>query len=566
MILHRWAQQLIIDPLLNSGTKLHRRHRVFVVSLVMTAAVLAFCVPTANADTGDSRARPIDGVFTALEDISYFTDCDDGTIRINCGGVPGYWPAGSIPVQICTRQFARPSHITAEEFRTFVRETSEMWTSMEAAIGFLYNGDCTGNSRWEDDNYVNEVGFDDSRDVVSGAAVAIARGTWINKPIFGFPLERRFVEFDVVVDVDASIPDICVRSVVAHELGHVIGLGHSSVETDLMFNSFDANDLSTCPTTASSDEKALLQQLYGVNSAPVLQVATEQVFVPGAKVRLIADASDPENDPIVFEWEQIGGELLAFEAIGAELTFIAPEDPIDTIEFRVTARDSYRHLDTETIQVTFDDNPSPLILSPSFTRFQLGNGSLVGNAVLGWSGQDRASSYRFCTKEPFTNDEKSCADYASPQVAVDWDTVIATAGESDERRVFTAGVLETSMAACNAVGCTAAGVGPSIGGLQWASWQIDFDYLAMSFDVPRLNIMWTIGGVVNVETTPRRFEMYIGTPADPLQERIKSCGNLPAGGVCFGLLTPKDKMHLSQLTIVSSGKGTPTTEHRVKIR
>lgn len=538
----------------------------FAIALALSTVALVTFVPAVAAQGEGHGARPIDGLLAATEGIAFFTDCDDGGITTECGGAPAHWFSDKIPVQLCTHQFARPAYLTAEQFRTFVEDAAEMWNTLEAAVGYQYVGDCSAGFRWEDDNDVNEVGFDDSRNVVTGTAAAIARGSWFGIPFFGIPSDRRFVEFDVVIDIGSAVPDACILSVIAHEFGHVLGFGHSSVTADLMFNSFDPDDLSTCPTVATADERDALQQLYGANSGPTLQVTANQLAVPGTSVDLIADATDPENDPISYAWEQTGGPPVTFVAIGPQLTFTAPDDGSVALEFTVSARDTYRHLDTATIDVTFDESTGLPVLQPSFARFQAGTGSLTGGAALGWTARDDASSYRFCTNTPFTGGAESCSAQASPTAATDWDTIVGTIGEPDVRRVFTTGARETSMAACNAAGCTTPGVGPLIGGLRWPSWEIDFDYLAMAFDVPGTNIKWTIGGVTNIEDPARRFEMYVGTPQDPLQERIWSCGNVAVNGVCFGLLSPSDDGHLSQLTIVSSRDGTPTTEHRIRIR
>lgn len=535
------------------------------LALILTAVALVALGSDVDAEGSHHGERPIDAEFPITQGIAYFTDCDDGGLTSDCGGAPGHWFPNAIPVQLCTHQFARPASITAEQFRTFVADATEMWNTQESAVGFEYVGDCSSGFRWEDDNDVNEVGFDDSRNVVTGSAAAIARGSWFDIPFFGIPSDRRFVEFDVIVDVGPGVPEVCVRSVIAHELGHVLGYGHSSTKTDLMFNSFDPDDLATCPSEASSNEQELLQQLYGINRAPSLDVTTQQIAVPGAAVTLSAVASDPEGDPVTYDWEQTSGPEVTLATNGGVATFTAPITGT-SLQFTVSARDTYRHLATADLSVSLDGSSSIPVLAPSFDRFAAGSGSFAGGSLLGWTATEGAASYLFCTNSPFSDGPASCENQASPAAAMDWDTIVGTIGEPDVRRVFNTGVRETSMAACNAAGCTGAGVGPLIGGLRWPSWEMDFDYLAMAFDVPGSSIKFTIGGVTNIDGPARRFDIYVGTATDPLQKRIHSCGQVAVNGVCFGLLTPTDQGHLTHLTIVSLRAGTPTTEHRIEIR
>lgn len=544
---------------------LHGPVAVVVATLALIAGALVLLVPGAGAEGIGHGARPIDANVSSVAGIQYFTDCDDGSITSDCGGAPGRWFSEAIPVKLCTHQFGRPSSISAEQFRTYVADATEMWNTLDASVGYHYQGDCTSGFRWEDDNGVNEVGFDDSRNVVTGSAAAIARGSWFDIPFFGIPTDRRFVEFDVIVDVGTGVPEVCTRSVIAHELGHVLGFGHSAKRTDLMFNSFDPDDLATCPAGASSDERTVLQGLYGINRAPALQIQTKQVAIPGKAVTLLASATDPEDDPISYEWKQTAGTVVALQAVGAKATFTAPDNKAP-LQFTVSARDNYRHRALAIVSVTLDGNTGLPVLQPSFARFDAGTGSLAGGSALGWTNRDDAATYQFCTSVPFTTAPQSCTSQASPTAAMDWDVVLGTIGDANARRVFNSGTRETSMAACNAAGCTVPGVGPLVGGLRWPSWDVDFDYLAMAFDVPGSNIRFTIGGVTNIEGPARRFEIYVGTADDPLQKRIWSCGNVPVNGVCFGLLTPNDKGHLSHVTIVSSRAGTPTTEHQIRVR
>lgn len=540
------------------------------LGVVLAALWLAvsLSLPSTEAEADGEGWRPYEVTqlgIVGVQGISYFTDCDDGGIQSNCGGVPARWFIDDLPLSVCTHQFNRPSNLSAEDFRSYVSDAAAMWNTMESAVGFNYTGDCTSGFRWDDGNDRHEIGFDDSRNVVTGSAAAISRGSWFDIPLVGTPIDRQFVEFDVIIDQTIDIPEVCIRSVIAHELGHVLGFGHSSEKTDLMFNSFNPSDLSTCPTGAADAEHDFLQELYGVNLSPELEVLANLVVTPGDEVTIVAAGSDPEDDALTYAWELLSGTEVSLTVDGAEVSFTAP-DSGPAVELQVTVTDRFAHTATATVSVSSDNSTEKPSGVPSFASFKAGTGSMAGGVALGWTEREGAATYQYCTSFPFSSVPLSCTNLATPFGQVEWDTVVSSAGSASETRVFTGGAREVSMSACNAAGCTPSGVGPLVGGLQWPAWELDFDYLAMAFDVPSVGIKFTIGGVTNIEGPERRFELWVGSEDDPLQERIWSCGFVKPGSTCIGLLTPRDEGHLSHLTIVSSRNGTPRTEHQIRIR
>jgi hypothetical protein len=539
---------------------------VATLAIALAALWLVLAPGAARADGPPAGPRPYDGgvvITTAdgatgdavrAQSLQYFTDCAPGDFG-GCGGAPGHWAAPNIPVTFCTMEANRPPTISAEQYRDAVAAAMSMWNGVDVAVGLNYTGDCTSGTTWMANDGRNEIAFDDSRHVISGTTAGVARGSWINIPPFGVVQDRQFSEFDIIFDSQMNVPDRCFRSIVAHEIGHALGLGHSTDPNDLMYPTFDPNDPNSCRQTASASERALLAQLYGVNRPPAVKVSGPQSAYTGTQVALSATATDPEGDPITFHWSELSGPTVTITANGPSATFVAPASAGGVVRVRVTAADRYLHESTSDLSISIAAANAPPSTAPSLASFLPGS----GGAVLAWSTVPNAANYRLCV-------DGNCSTVATPQAPVSWPVVLGAAGSAADRRVLTAGAKATSLAACNPVGCSAPGDGPLAGGVQWAAWGVDFSYLAWAYDVPRAGIRFTIGAVVNESGAARRFTIYTGPPSDPQATVVKACGVVAAGGACIGLLMPQQAGHGSVLTIVSTLSGTPTIEQRVTIR
>ncbi|MDC2890437.1 hypothetical protein [Psychrosphaera algicola] len=77
------------------------------------------------------------------------------------------------------------------------------------------------------------------------------------------------------------------------------------------------------------------------NTVPVFVPAEEVNLVSNVKYLLIAEVSDPEDDPITFQWQQLSGpDANILRQLGQELEFVAPSvDEHQVLQFKLVASD-----------------------------------------------------------------------------------------------------------------------------------------------------------------------------------------------------------------------------------
>lgn len=299
--------------------------------------------------------------------------------NFSSAGVAVRWASEAIPVRFCTVQANRPSTLTAEQFREGVRLAVGMWNVIEAAVGISYTGDCT-TTRVDVDNRLNEIGWDDARDVVVGSQAGLTRGTWLSS--YG---QRDFVEADIVL-APLRLPEACFRTVVAHEIGHAIGFGHSDTRSDLMYPSFTASDLSTCRPTASAFEAQWLVSLYGVNHPPLLTEPADREVAPGSSVSITAQATDPDGDVVTFAWRQTAGAAASLQPDGATAVVTAPASGSITLEVAAIDRYLKRSVATVTVSAAASGATGGTTTAPATGGSFVGAIAASGVTLAQWTG------------------------------------------------------------------------------------------------------------------------------------------------------------------------------------
>ena len=244
---------------------------------------------------------------------------------------------------------------------------------------------------------------------------------------------------------------------------------------------------------------------------------------------------------------------------GATARFVAPAQIDGAVGLRVTVRDAFQHSGSATATFVVSQSAGPPSNAPSLETFLSGG----GDAVLGWSEAAGAATYELCGRPNDFAAQFECGAVSGPRVAINWDTVLGTAGSPNDYRLITSGARETFLRACNTSGCSVPATGGLSGGLRWATWDIDYDYFVLAYDVG--TIKFTVVGVVNVSGAARTFSLGTGPGAEPARQRLAICGLLPPGQVCFGFLGP-GAGHGDYVDILAEAPNRPTIEHRIRVR
>jgi hypothetical protein len=335
----------------------------------------------------------------------------------------------SLPVTV----FVNPSNqdVTATAAVAAVQTAMNVWNTQPASpFRFVYGGTVSDTATAHD--HRNVAFF---RNVSNGGTIATTYSWWDSS---GHLMDADIIFWDGGFKFytgssgcTTSTPSSYIEDVGTHELGHALGLKHSSVSEATMYPT--ASYCSQAQRTLASDDINGVRALYGisgsasVNTAPTVVItspANGAVFYTTSSISLAATATDKEDGSLSssIQWTDNGVAL----GTGSLLTKVLSTVGTHTLVAKVT--------DSKGVQASSQVNVTVTLLSGGTqgTLTVTKSGTTLdgtGRAYLTWSGVTgtKVDVYRSAYMRNETN-SGTYLDYLPKTTVTTYTYKVCTAG------------------------------------------------------------------------------------------------------------------------------------------
>ena len=213
-----------------------------------------------------------------------------------------------------------------------------------------------------------------------------------------------------------SVPSAYIEDVATHELGHALGLGHSSASDATMYSTYTM--CTQTKRTLAADDITGAKALYGlaatapVNTSPVVTItspANGATFSLGSSINLSATATDQQDGNLSsrIQWFDNGASIGSGNVLSRLLSLAG----VHTYTAKVTDNGGLQASSQVSITITALASPSPT--EGTLTVLKKTNSTYtILRGILTWSGIQGTSVeiYRNGTKLRLTSNDGSFTD------------------------------------------------------------------------------------------------------------------------------------------------------------